>query len=120
MSLIARYLEAEGMPTVIIGSALDIVEHCGVPRFLFVDFPLGNPCGKPWEAAMQMRIVREGVALFETAEAPATTVVSGERWGDDTWRDRYMAVTEANREELAKKGEALRERRATRERRAGA
>ena len=40
MSLVARYLEAHGMPTVIIGSALDIVERCGVPRFLFVDFPL--------------------------------------------------------------------------------
>ena len=49
------------MPTVIIGSALDIVEHCAVPRFLFVDFPLGNPCGKPWDHPMQQRIVRQGV-----------------------------------------------------------
>jgi len=39
VSLVARYLEANGLPTVIVGSALDIVEHCGVPRFLFTDFP---------------------------------------------------------------------------------
>ena len=33
------------MPTVIVGSARDVVEECGVPRFVFSDFPLGNPCG---------------------------------------------------------------------------
>jgi D-proline reductase (dithiol) PrdB len=33
VSLVARHLETNGIPTVIVGSALDIVEHCGVPRF---------------------------------------------------------------------------------------
>ena len=42
ISLHARYLEAHGIPTVVMGCAKDIVEHCGVPRFLFSDFPLGN------------------------------------------------------------------------------
>ncbi|MEZ5552396.1 MAG: hypothetical protein R3E82_16040 [Pseudomonadales bacterium] len=105
------------MPTVIIGSALDIVEYCGVPRFLFVDFPLGNPCGKPWDRAMQQRIVRQAVSLFETIDAPQTTIVSSEVWGDDGWRDRYMAVNDANRDELARRGEELRQRRSSREHR---
>jgi hypothetical protein len=35
VSLVARHLEADGLPTVIMGCAKDIVEHCGVPRFLF-------------------------------------------------------------------------------------
>ncbi len=117
MSLVARYLEEQGMPTVIIGSALDIVEHCGVPRFLFVDFPLGNPCGKPWDQAMQQRIVRQGISLFETVKAPQSTVCCEERWDGDDWRDRYMEVNEGNRDELARKGEELRQRRANRERR---
>ena len=47
MSLISRYLEENGIPTVMIASAKDIVEHCGVARLLFVDYPLGNPCGEP-------------------------------------------------------------------------
>jgi len=106
------------MPTVIIGSALDIVEHCGVARFLFVDFPLGNPCGKPWDKAMQQRIVRRALSLFETARTPRTTVRSEETWGEDGWRRRYMEVSEENRDELARKGEELRRRRANRERRA--
>ena len=118
MSLVARHLEANGMPTVIIGSALDIVEYCGVPRFLFVDFPLGNPCGKPWDIDMQRRILDQALDLFESVDQPGTTVVSPENWGDDDWKRRYMEVNEANRAALAKKGEELRQRRAQREKRA--
>ena len=105
------------MPTVIIGSALDIVEHCAVPRFLFVDFPLGNPCGKPWDSVMQGRIVRQGIGLFESANAPQTTVFCGEHWGEGDWKRRYMEVNDSNRDALARMGEELRLRRANRERR---
>ena len=104
------------MPTVIIGSARDIVEHCAVPRFLFVDFPLGNPCGVPWDRAMQRRIVGAALSLLERARAPMTTEVAGERW--PAWRQRYLEVNDQNRAELARKGEELRARRAQRERRA--
>jgi hypothetical protein len=117
VSLTSRHLEGAGMPTVIIGSALDIVEHCAVPRFLFVDFPLGNPCGKPWDKAMQLRIVRQGQKLLETAAGPMTTQRSAERWGDDAWSERYMEVTEQNRPELARQGEERRRARQQRQRR---
>lgn len=103
------------MPTVIVGSALDIVEHCAVPRFLFVDFPLGNPCGRPWDPAMQHRIVSQALDVLETATGPRTTVVSPERWPENGWRQRYMEVTPANRERLARDGEVLRQRRAARQ-----
>jgi hypothetical protein len=46
-SLLARFLEGAGIPTVIMGAAKDIVEHCGVPRFLFSDLPLGNAAALP-------------------------------------------------------------------------
>ena len=35
MSLVARYLERNGIPTIVMGAAKDIVEWCGVPRFLY-------------------------------------------------------------------------------------
>jgi hypothetical protein len=117
VSLVARYLEDHGIPTVVIGSARDIVEHCGVPRFLFVDFPLGNPCGRPRDSAMQRRIVTQGLRLLETATEAQSTELCAERWGNDVWRDRYMAVTDENRAELARRGEQLRKDRAVRERR---
>ncbi|MDE0007917.1 MAG: hypothetical protein OXS50_06535 [Gammaproteobacteria bacterium] len=109
MSLIARHLEANGIPTVILGSALDVVEHCGVPRFAFVDFPLGNPCGRPWDRTMQMAIVTTAVGLFEGAEAPRTTLGMAHRWSEDEgWRDEYLAVRDDDLEALRRKGEERR------------
>ncbi len=112
MSLAARHLEAAGIPTVIIGSARDIVEECGVPRFLFVDFPLGNPRGKPWDVAMQYGIVGGALELLERAWSPRTTVQRPEVWAhgdaDKRWRERFMWVGDDNRAALAAAGEARR------------
>ena len=112
MSLVARHLEANGIPTVVLGSALDIVEHCGVARFAFVDFPLGNPCGKPGDVAMQGSIVDSALELFDSAQVPRTTVPLPWRWETDEWRQRYMQVSPGNIAELRRKGE---QRRAERE-----
>ncbi len=110
MSLVARELEGHNIPTVIIGSALDIVEHCGVPRFLFTDFPLGNPAGPPYEVDLQLRIAREAIILLSSAKGPRTTVAANVPWtGDPNWRPRYGRVSKANRIELAALGEARRQ-----------
>ena len=88
MSLVARHLEANGIPTVIIGAARDIVEHCGVARFLFVDFPLGNPCGEPEKLDMQRSIFGQALDLLESAEGPNTTVRAPYDWsGGARWKD---------------------------------
>lgn len=114
MSLVARHLEANGIPTVIIGSALDIVEYCGVPRFLFTDFPLGNPCGHPWDRKMQEAIVRQALVVLETATQPRTTVKAPFAWkqSDPEWRARYGRVDAAERERLMVLGEERRRRKA--------
>ena len=114
VSLVARHLEANGIPTVIIGSALDVVEHCGVPRFYFTDFPLGNPCGHPWRPDMQRDIVRAALGLFEAAKAPRTTVKAPFAWKEDgaVWRARYGRVEPADRERLLKLGDERRLQRA--------
>ncbi len=96
------------MPTVILGSALDIVEHCGVPRFVFTDFPLGNPCGKPFDADMQRAIVGTALDLFTAADGPRTTVSTPFCWRDDAWRDRYLEVRAEDRDELRRLGEERR------------
>jgi hypothetical protein len=112
VSLVARYLEANGIPTVIVGSALDVVEHCGVPRFLFTDFPLGNPCGPPWRGDMQKAIIRLALGVFESAPGPRTTVRAPFHWKDNDWRARYGRVDPADRERLLALGEERRRRRA--------
>ena len=112
MSLAARHLEENGVPTVVMGSALDIVEECGVARFVFTDFPLGNPCGKPWDAGMQRSIVGMALDMLEKAWMPRTTVQTPFRWGSDEWRDNFMRVDDNNREALARAGEERRRRQA--------
>ena len=112
MSLVARHLESEGICTVVIGSARDIVEECGVPRFLFVDFPLGNPCGKPWDVPMQQNLIGEAFHLLEKSWQPRTTLQAPFAWtsdGNDLWRNRYMQVDDSNREALAQAGRKRRE-----------
>ena len=109
MSLVARVLEENGIPTVIIGSARDIVEECGVPRFLFNDFPLGNPCGKPYDSTMQREIVGYAFDLLETARLPRTTVQTPFVWdADASWKERYARVDAQASERLRKAGEARR------------
>ena len=109
MSLVARHLEAAGIPTVVIGCARDIVEQCAVPRFLFVDYPLGNPCGKPDDVENQRAIVGMALDVLERAFAPQTTVQAPFVWSEDnSWRDDYMAVDPDELDRLRAAGEARR------------
>ena len=118
MSLTARHLEENGIPTVVLGSGKDIVEHCAVPRFLFVDFPLGNPCGIPDDRDMQLEIARLAAELLEGAEGPETTQRAPFEWnGDPDWRRVYNYVGPENRDELRAEGERRRIRMAKRPKR---
>jgi len=110
VSLVARHLETNGIPTVVIGSALDVVEHCGVPRYLHSDFPLGNPCGKPYDKAMQGEIIRQAMSLLESSEAANTVARTPFTWGEDcNWRDDYARIDNNSREALRLRGEARRQ-----------
>ena len=113
MSLVARHLEANGLPTIIVGSAKDVVEHCGVPRFLFNDFPLGNPIGHPGRADMQREVVRQALGLLDWAPGPRTTAFSAFGWKEDDpeWRERYGRVDVAERDRLIAIGEERRKQR---------
>jgi len=113
VGLVARHLEANGITTVILGSARDVVELCGVPRFLFSDFPLGNPCGRPYDQAMQRAIVGLALDLLESATAPRTTRETPFVWsGDDSWKDAYARVGPEDAERLRRAGDARRARQA--------
>ena len=82
-SLVARHLEANGIPTVVMGCAKDIVEHAAVPRFLFSDFPLGNSAGKPHDVASQALTLELALRVLEAAPGARTTMQSPLRWSED-------------------------------------
>lgn len=111
MSLVARYLEEHGIPALIIGSALDVVSHASAPRYLHVDFPLGNPCGRPADKEMQRAIITLALEQFNTMTPEHWLTRAPFQWSDDqSWRDNYSRVDDSNREALRKRGEERRAR----------
>ena len=104
VSLVARHLEANGIPTVILGCAKDIVEFVGVPRLLFSDFPLGNPAGRPHDPESQAFTLDLALRVLESAPAPRTTVQSPLRWSaDPAWKLDYSNIAQLSPEEIARR-----------------
>ena len=108
VALAARALEEAGMATVVMGCARDIVEHAGVPRFLFSDFPLGNAAGRPNDLASQLRTAEYAVRLFHDANGPRTTVPSPLQWTtSEDWKKDYCNAALLTPAELAARRKAF-------------
>ena len=108
VSLVARELEAHGIPSVVMGCAKDIVEHAGVPRFLFSDFPLGNSAGKPNDPESQRMTLEAALETLESAPGPRTTVQSPQRWDDDPiWKLDFSNIEQLSEEEVARRRAAF-------------
>ena len=103
-SLVARHIEANGIPTVLMGCAKDIVEHAAVARFLFNDFPLGNSAGKPHDVASQDQTLEYALRLLASAVGPQTTMQNPIRWNEDgKWKLDYSNIAQMSAEELQRR-----------------
>ena len=101
VSLAARALEENGIATIVMGNAKDIVEYAGVPRFLFSDFPLGNAAGRPHDRASQAFTLDVALSVLESAVAPRTTVQSPLRWSDNPdWKLDYCNIDRLSADEI--------------------
>jgi len=86
------------------GCAKDIVEHCGVPRFVFSDFPLGNSAGRPFDVESQAQTLELALRLLESAPAARTTVQSPQRWSEDaSWKRDYLDLATLTPETIAER-----------------
>ena len=103
-SLVARHLEANGIATVVMGAAKDIVEHAAAPRFLFSDFPLGNSAGRPHDPDSQALTLELAMQVLEAAPFARTTAQSPLRWADTAdWKHSYNNVAAMSDDELARR-----------------
>ncbi len=104
LSLVARLLEANGIATVVMGCARDIVEHVGAPRLLFSDFPLGNAAGRPNDAESQAVTLALALCLLEDAPGPRTTEQSPLKWAaSPDWKVDYSNIDRLTPEEIRRK-----------------
>jgi D-proline reductase (dithiol) PrdB len=104
VSLVARALEESGISTVITGCAKDIVEHVGVPRFVFSDFPLGSAAGRPNDRASLAFTLDLALAVLESAPGPRTTVQSPLRWSaNPDWKLDYCNIERLTPDEITRR-----------------
>jgi len=82
-------VEAAGIPTLCMTSALDITQAVNPPRAVFVNFPLGHQTGKPHQPDLQRQIVRDALRAFETIDKPGTIVELPYVWdaNDRQWEE---------------------------------
>jgi glycine/betaine/sarcosine/D-proline reductase family selenoprotein B len=103
-SLVARHIEANGIPTVLMGCAKDIVEHAAVARFLFSDFPLGNSAGKPHDVVSQDLTLALALHLLQSAIGPQTTMQNPMRWNEDgKWKLDFSNLEQMSADELQRR-----------------
>jgi hypothetical protein len=109
VSLVARVLEAGGISTVTYTNARDIAASAGNPRQVFLNYPLGNPAGRPHDADNQRDVLRAGLNLLEEADKPGIIVDLPYVWpGGNAWIEKFMTdeqpfiseEAEAKRQEL--------------------
>ena len=90
-------VEAAGIPTLCMTSALDITSAVNPPRAVFLNFPLGHQTGKPHQPELQRQIVRDAMRAFETIERPGTIVelpyvwdANDRRWEETDYTEGFL------------------------------
>ena len=102
MALIATRLEAQGLPTVVMGAARDIVEQVGTPRLFHSNLPLGNPCGPPDDRAAQVDNASRALRMLVDTDSARTTRTSPHGWpGAPDWQKDYSNAELLSEEEIA-------------------
>ncbi|MEQ8230690.1 MAG: hypothetical protein RKL32_03175, partial [Gammaproteobacteria bacterium] len=72
--IVARVVEAHGIVTVMLSTGRDLSANVRPPRTAFVNFPMGNALGAPFEVAQQRRILADVLALAADARDPGVLV----------------------------------------------
>ncbi len=92
MGLVARLVEAAGIPTLCMTSALDITRAANPPRAAFLDFPLGHTTGAPNDPRMQRAIMADALSSFAAMTAPGSVTMLPYRWpGGEEWKAKAFA-----------------------------
>ncbi len=92
MGLVARHVEAAGVPTLCMSSALDITRAVNPPRAAFLDFPLGHTTGAPDDPETQRGILVDALSSFSAMTEPGSVRMLPYRWpGGDEWKAKAFA-----------------------------
>ena len=82
MGLVARVVEEAGIPTVLVSTGRDLTAQVRPPRSAFVNFPMGNPFGRPGDAQTQRAILEAALRLAERSDEAGLLVDLPQEWGE--------------------------------------
>ncbi len=85
MGLIARTIEAAGIPTVSILGLREIAEKVRPPRCVHLKWPFGHPLGEPGNRAQQLSVIHYALRALYDVREPGTILEPGWLWR----RERY-------------------------------
>lgn len=83
MGLVARVVEEAGVSTVVVSTGRDLSAQVKAPRTVFVNFPMGNPFGRPFDAAQQRRILLDALHALESVEVGGELIDLPYEWGEE-------------------------------------
>ena len=80
MPVLARLIEAAGVPTVVVTMMPDVAGRLLSPRVVGVEFPFGHPFGMPGDAATQRRVLTTALTVLAGAANPVTRIDVDIEW----------------------------------------
>lgn len=83
MGLVARVVEEAGVPTVVVSTGRDLSAQVKAPRTVFINFPMGNPFGRPFDAAQQRGILLDALHALESVEVGGELIDLPYEWGEE-------------------------------------
>lgn len=75
-------VEEAGIPTVVVSTGRDLSAQVRPPRTVFVNFPMGNPFGKPFDKALQRKILLDALHALESVKTGGEIIDLPYEWGE--------------------------------------
>lgn len=94
MGLVARVVEACGIPTLVYCTVRDITAKVKPPRAAFLDYPVGHAAGRPLDAGNQRAVIEAGLRSLPRFHEPGSIIDLPFTWsGDDrSWEKEIRAI----------------------------
>jgi len=94
VGLIARIVEAHGIPTLVYCTVRDITAKVNPPRAAFLDYPVGNAAGRPNDAADQRAVIEAGLRSMKQSTGPGSILDLPFTWNgeDRSWEEDIRSI----------------------------
>ncbi|MGA7870281.1 MAG: hypothetical protein WCA22_05215 [Candidatus Binatus sp.] len=76
-------VEEAGIPTVVVSTGRDLSAQVRPPRTVFVNFPMGNPFGKPFDKGQQRKILLDALHALESVKTGGGIIDLPYEWGKE-------------------------------------